>query len=191
VKCYAVLDDIRFAGPPNLLADCVTRLQHALSPSQLMLNPSKSELFWLHSDQILPSSLMDLQFRVIDKASIVLGAPVGIDEASIHKLIIKETNNCHEQFFKTLLSPLFYHQEVFLLLRYCILPKITHLMRTVRPQWLHTTAQQFDHLVLDTIMNRLSITSDLPYQTLVTLPIRLGGLGFRTTSTISPLAYWS
>jgi hypothetical protein len=131
VKCYAVLDDVRFAGPPELLSECVTRLQYELQSSHLKLNSSKSELFWFHQDQVLPSSLMDLQFRLIDKAAIVLGAPVGIDELAIHKQIIKETSNNHEQFFRALSSPLFHHQEVFLLLRYCTSTMVTYDNTTV------------------------------------------------------------
>ena len=194
VKCYAVLDDVRLAGPPELLADCVARLQSQLEPSQLTLNPSKSERFWFHTSA-LPSSLLDLQFRLVNKAAIVLGAPVGVDDSSINDLLVKDTHNYHERFFNTLLSPLLHHQEVFLLLRYCMLPKLTHLMRTVRPHWLHTTTQQFDQLIINIINQRLSIpnssTPNLPYQTILSLPIRLGGFGLRSTTTTSPFAYWS
>ena len=194
IKCYAVLDDIRLAGPPHLLRECVDRLVSELKSSHLSLNPSKSELFWLHKDQ-LPTNLTNLQFRIIDKAATVLGTPVGVDIAIIQSILDNELA-AHRSMFNILQSNLFTHQEAFLLLRYCTIPRLTHLMRTLRPQHLQQLATSFDQQVMDTVYHRLHLqynsanNKNLPSQ-LLTLPIRLGGFGLRSTVVTSPIAYWS
>ena len=86
----------------------------------------------------------------------------------------------------------FTHQEAMLLLRYCSLPRLTHLMRTLRPQHLTKLSHEFDGLILSVINNRFGI--NIPHDQhnvlyrMLTLPLSYGGIGFRSNESLLPIS---
>ena len=85
-----------------------------------------------------------------------------------------------------------------LLLRLCMLPRLSYLARVVSPGTLAPRAKDFDNTV---IREKLGLPPSLDNVALLplSLPIRLGGFGFRSVRLASPglplpapfLTFWS
>src|SRR5690606_23795207 len=80
-----------------------------------------------------------------------------------------------------------------LLLRYSAIPRLHYVSCVIPPNILRPSLQLFDSSVLTTIINKLHLPSPLPdvAQSILRLPIRLGGCGFRSLTSTAPAAYLS
>jgi hypothetical protein len=111
------------------------------------------------------------------------------------------TADKHTAFFDALTHPEMPVQMAFLLLRYCGVPKMSYLARTVQPPVLQATAAKFDaavrdcfHSIMHTRAAALAGTATLTAQQLeaqLALPLRDGGMGLRAVSVYSPSAYFA
>jgi hypothetical protein len=83
-------------------------------------------------------------------------------------------------------------QAAQLLLRYCVLSKPTHLLRTLPPSITEAFTARFDAAALECITSTLDLPTPLSAEALLDLsmPFRLGGLGYRPTSRVRHPAYW-
>ena len=74
-----------------------------------------------------------------------------------------------------------------------MLPRLNYWTRALPPKTVAPAAKSFDDLVLGTALRKLGLRSPLPdeAQTLLKLPVRLGGLGLRSMEAVSPVAWWS
>ena len=79
-----------------------------------------------------------------------------------------------------------------LLLRLCMIPCLSYLAR-VLPGTLAPHAKEFDNMVIRTASEKLGLPPSLDNVALLplSLPIRLGGFGFRSVRLASPAAYWA
>ena len=94
-------------------------------------------------------------------------------------------------------------QSAWLLLYFCAVPRLNHLLRTTPPTASRRTAEMHDQNVLDTFRRLFGIGSpdswdpdlhDIHYDTWVMqarLPLRYGGLGLRDCVLLAPAAYWA
>jgi hypothetical protein len=93
----------------------------------------------------------------------------------------------HEQLFQKLEHPSMPTQIGLLLLRYCALPRLSFLARTVPPALLHSAASQFDARVLRCfhILTKIDAASSPPdtsaeqLRSQISLPVSAGGMGLR------------
>ena len=117
----------------------------------------------------------------------VLGVMVGTDKANIHKWA-SDLVQQHKQLCSVLVRGDIPAQIALLILRQCVLPSMHYYARTIPPGLFTAHANEFDALILNTIIDRLRLPSPLPDGALetLTLPIRLGGGGFRPIAPILP-----
>ena len=101
--------------------------------------------------------------------------------------------------FSALQHPAMSTQIAFSLLRYCALPRLGFLARTIHPSQFLPAAERFDELVMDTFRSisqiaAKSLQPDAPsdqVDELISLPIRTGGMGLRPMQRISHAAYFA
>ena len=82
-------------------------------------------------------------------------------------------------------------QAALLMLRMCILPKATHLLRSLPPEVLEHVATRFDAEVLSTFQHLMQYTLPLSTseQAQTRMPIRHGGIGLPSVSSTAPSAF--
>ena len=118
---------------------------------------------------------------------VVLGSSIGSKEF-IHAFLEVSVAK-HRRLHDALLS--LPAQEAYLILRYCMAPRMNHLARTVHPRLLQPHAERFDDEVMDSLTTLGALPPSLPdlFRRLFQLPIRLGGLGLRSAQLVSLYAY--
>ena len=122
----------------------------------------------------------------------VLGAPLGSPEfVRAHA----DERLANERHLLDMVAHVPDVQAAWLLLLYCAAPRSDHLLRNVPPDVGDYYAQAHDRQVRGTLAQLLNIpiqTCDDPLvQGIAQLPIRLGGLGLRSSCRIAPCAYWA
>ena len=120
----------------------------------------------------------------------ILGAPLGTQE------FINGFGEGHVAKASTLLQRILelpQLQHAWLLLYFCLVPRLNHLLRQVPPRLLQETTHGFDQLIEGGLRELLQAPGPLPQACLrqARLPLREGGLGLRDNSAIAPAAYWS
>ena len=80
-----------------------------------------------------------------------------------------------------------------LLLRLCLIPCLSYLARVVPPGTLAPHAKEFDSTVIRTASEKMGLPPSLDNVALLplSLPIFLGGFGFRSVRLALPAAYWA
>jgi len=130
----------------------------------------------------------------------VLGAPVGSPE-----YVQRFCDNVVEEKAKLLdlLPKLPSLQSAWLLLYFCAVPRINHLLRTVPPQHVRVAARAHDANVLNCFQKIFHIPNRQQWETNLQglsfgtwvkqarLPLRLGGCGLRDSTRTSRAAYWA
>ena len=94
-------------------------------------------------------------------------------------------------------------QSAWLLLYYCAVPRLNHLLRTLPPTIVQYIATQHDPTILDTFQRLFGISTcdswdqqlhGVAYDTWILqaqLPLRMGGMGLRNSSRTAPATYWA
>ena len=86
-------------------------------------------------------------------------------------------------------------QHVWLLIYFCLTPRINHLLRQTPPSLVSHGATCHDSITAGALAELMGYQSldDIPADALaqMRLPPRLGGLGLRDSSRLSPAAYWA
>ena len=129
--CY--LDDATIIGSKQEVVSAFVEMKDELASIGLDLREDKCEAY-------CPSGIVDwdLPIPVRDEGLEILGTPVGSDSFFKEKCI--EIVKCEKSHFLAKLPLLDDMQSALLLLRYCPVPKITHLLRTVPPSLLSEAA---------------------------------------------------
>ena len=124
-------------------------------------------------------------------ATIILGAPVGRDQAAIKQMCIKVVES-HDRFFSALAHDNIPVHEGMLILSRSGVPRLSYLSRCVRPELLSDAARLFDKRVLRTARQKLQLpdTDKLNAATLqLALPVKHVGFGLRPVRSTSSLAF--
>ena len=155
----------------------------ALSPALgLTISLPKSSILWA-SDSPVPEDVEHWaalhRVPIMRGAVPLLGSMVGLNPL-LRQQSASDRVKSMEPFFRALLPPLFTTQATFLLLRVCALPKLNFTCRTLPSTLTALACAAFDRLVMGAAMATLRLEEDsLPEEalTLLTLPLRHGGLG--------------
>ena len=189
IRVLSYLDDVFLMGDPDTVLDAFRSLRESFSKINLEIAKSKCEIFSPADSILIPDSE---GLPVSHNGSIFLGTPVGtpafissscLEFAQSGDLLCEELTNLDDI------------QSSILLLRFCHVPRLNHLARTVAPVFFENAAaahdlqtrMAFTHLIGDQGIN------DQVWQQAV-LPIRLGGFGLTSVSSIACAAFvaaWS
>jgi len=204
--CHAVSvqDDLTLIGPAEQVFAAYDRIVAAAPSYHLTLRVEKCAV-------CLPDSLAEELSRaeVLDGCSSrqlahfdsleTLGVMLGSDgDIQAH---CEQRIDALERCFRTLRHPAMPVQVAFLLLRSCALPSLAFLTRTTPPELLQPSARRFDELVQSTFFRimglspvriaKAGIVSAEQLQTMISLPLRRGGMGLRPAERICASAYFA
>ena len=203
VKAISVLDDITLIGPLHDVMTAFDRVKAKAAAFGLQLQVSKCKLFIPRASHTLGESIRAAAAtRGLECTSslLALGVTHGDDSAvSEHCL---EAARSHERFFDALAHPAMPAQVGFALLRYCTVPRMSFMARTVQPHLFHATAELFDRMVRDSFarllrLERRTREDQLPHMSAaqlterISMPISSGGMGLRPFTRISHASYFS
>ena len=194
------VDDIHLCGPPALVGDVCLRLARRAAElrSGLVFNASKSTLYSPHVRPTtvlatMPLSHRDLvdfmAFRLASAVDgiVVLGTPLGT-HTSIGMRLEEQMDKLRASVF--LLPKLQSMQIRILLLRLCVPQALNHITRTTPTPLCENATTFLDHIMLRGLSAAQEFDStELEWQRLVRLPLRLGGMGLTSATEVAPLAY--
>ena len=138
---------------------------------------------------------------VVDQCGLkIVGTPFGTDEYV--KRVSREYVNEEVQLLDhiTQLASL---QISWLLVYFCAVPRLNHLLRTLSPRIVEELAQEHDQRIWDAFSvlfslptanewdDNLQRVSRSSCQRQAKLPMRLGGCGLRDSARVAPAAYWA
>ena len=114
----------------------------------------------------------------------ILGSPVGSA-----KFINRECLNFarKQQPFLQKLRCIENTQVASLLLRYCGVPTLTHLLRSIPPPDIESAAKLHDENIVSTLESIINVSPDQHQQ--LSLPLSHGGFGLSSASRVSPCAF--
>ena len=96
---------------------------------------------------------------------------------------------------KTLQHDMMPSQTALLLIRYCIMSRLSYLCRVTRPAIIMTALQQLDTTILHTVIDKLELPKmermELHTKLMIQLPIKLGGIGIPSLADTSQPAFLS
>ena len=175
---FAYIDDVTLVGPVDQVATAYRGLQASLATVGLMFNEKKTTLL-PHTDSVDTSAL---PFSPNHDGIMILGVPIGHDA-----FIRQQTMLAAEKARLTadlIMEGMASKQLQLLLLRACILPRLTHLARTCPPSLIVDAAQLVTTTLAKCIRNILQhpllpdpqLTDTTSMQMM--LPLHTGGLGF-------------
>jgi hypothetical protein len=125
----------------------------------------------------------------------LLGSPMGGDREAVQAQLL-EIVRSHDRFFEGLQQPQVPLQTAYILLRASGIPRLNYTNRTAYPADAATAARRFDELVVRALslkMGRVLPEPGTAERTrtdgLISLPIKLGGLGLTRQREIAPLAF--
>jgi len=130
----------------------------------------------------------------------VVGTPVGSDEF-VQEHCREVLNN--EAQLLSMIPKLASLQASWLILYFCAVPKINHLLRTLAPSQSRHVARSHDQAILEVFGGLFGIPSQDDFDETLhrvrheavmqqsTLPLRLGGCGLRDSERTSSAAYWA
>ena len=175
------LDDAVVLGPKDNAVECYNLLKSRMFDIGLELREEKCEAY-----SPLGISHWDLPVPVKSDGVIILGTPIG--HPSFIESCCKDQVN-RAKLFLSQLPKLNDSQSASLLLRYCGVPKISHLLRSVPPIVIDEAAKEFDCALLDTFEGIISCKLSVQERSQFTLGIGQGGFGLTQSSDIASCAF--
>jgi hypothetical protein len=204
LKIVSILDDVTLLHrDPAVLVNAFDWLKRAAEDMlRLVIQPAKCQfIYFNHTDvdrlSLLNSSLVD---SIRERATIrvdgacLLGSAVGRTDDILHRLLVQQIGTTHEDMFKRVLNTKLHIQPAMLLLRQCLVPKLTYILRTVRPSATARIAEMFDKQVIECALKLLQLNRsssqwrDEVIQQL-RLPCSMSGFGLRPAALVSHFAY--
>jgi len=197
VHAFAVADDLTLVGPALSVLACLRTLQTLCAVDGPRLNLSKCEVLWAH-DRAHPShdpfttAMRTLGVNVRYDCVKMLGSTIGLGVHRVQHTLTAVAK--HRPFFDAIMHNDMPVQTAMLLLRVSGVARLTYLTRITPPSIIRAAAEQFDAMVLFAAVkkSRLPDPRRRPQvYTLLTTPLRIGGLGYRPHTLSSPAAYWA
>ena len=185
-----------FLWSPRCCFKSLDILQSLIKDKGISLSQKKTKVLWpymLPPPSTLTETVKRRGLCLELGAMETLGVMVGLDEGKIAKWTENRVKSSHPQLFKALLNENLPVQSAMAILRLSTVPTMNYLTRTTRPDILRPTAEYFDDQVISTACTKLRLPIPLSSEARLslTLPIREGGFGLRSTVRASPPAYWS
>ena len=186
--CIFYLNDLTIGGETDVVIEDLKLIEGMATELGLQLNHCKSEVI-CRDHQSTVSTIISYfpGARVINSINAtLLGSPLG-DVASISAFIDDKVLLLKKLGAK--LEHLLSHDAI--LLRYSFsIPKLIHIMRS-SPSFLSMSLKSFDdemRSIVSGITNTLFDANDVSWKQ-ATLPVKDGGLGFRSAVHVAPSAY--
>ena len=176
------LDDAVLAGPRDDVVKAFKVLEQSMSDTGLRIRSDKCEAFCCVRDTDWP--LRRIPF--VNDGFCVLGSPIGSEEFVARMCVAKVGQ---EKEFLQKLALLQNIQSACLLLRYCGVGKITHLLRTIPPHLIRHAAQNHDSDVLTSFQSILGCNLSPSQVRQVRIKIAQGGFGLSSAAAVSPCAF--
>jgi hypothetical protein len=194
VTARAVLDDFGITGPIKDAFAAYDRYAALCKTHDIILKPIKRRCLWPHNNDP-PAELVALcrerGINLVRGSMAVLGVWLGGDLALIRGEVRKSVDNV-DHLIECLLHPSMPTQIGLLLSRYCLLPQMNYMSRTLPPSCTMEGLRRFDEKIFDCVCRLLRVErAILPVETvhLITATIRSGGLGFRRYTSIAYVAF--
>ena len=175
------LDDAMVAGPKTDVLEAYDCLQSDMREIGLHIRPDKCEAL---SGVPVPDWPLPVPFT--SGGMQVLGCPIGSD-SYVRQTCIDFTRRRLP--FLQKLCCMKNLQSAMLLLRYCGVPTITHLLRSVTPRNVADAAKQHDGDIQSTFQAIVGLSASVQQKNQISLPISLGGFGLASASLVSPFAF--
>src|SRR6185312_3256137 len=162
--------------------------------SNIILKPEKRRILWPHTT-LPPADLLDGCRRrgisIHSDSMPVLGAWFGRNNDEI-RTKLKDSINDFNELFACLTHPDMPTQAAMLLARYCLQPTMNYIARTMPPSLSGLALHCFDEKLLDAVcsiigLQRSQLSEEAKH--LIQSPLRSGGLGFRSYSSIAEASY--
>ncbi len=122
----------------------------------------------------------------------VLGSPIGT-EAYVAEAA-RERLRQEKKLLDKLRAPLT-NQTAWLLLSFCAAPRANHILRTLPPSLARIYGEAHDEAVRSTLGEIMGLSNHLiddpQFRQRAQLPLRLGGLGLKSSTRTAPCAYWA
>ena len=191
LSIYAYLDDVTVAGEASDLIRLAERFSNLVGERGLKMNESKSVLC-LAPNTPKPCNAGELTVR--EDGIPVLGSPIGTPQ--FENLWCLEKVQKMKKVLLLRTEPVVPVQQRYILLRECVIPSITYLLRTVPPGHRTDATNAFDNAVDDITRKILGTDEfcddrDLSECYQLHLPLKYGGLGITKASWISEAAHLS
>ena len=185
--CVEYLDDITLGGPTEEILHDLEVIE-SFAEIGLILNNQKSEI--ICDDPVTRGSIiMTLPgARVVEPSrATLLGSPIG--NTCCISAALKDKINALEVMGGRL-QHITAHDGILLLRNSFSIPKLLYTLRT-SPCFLSANLSAYDVLLKSIVSNVTNIRfgDDDPAWTQATLPVRYGGLGFRSAVQLAPSAY--
>ena len=176
------LDDALIAGPKEQVVSAFSTLQNSIHEIGLIIRPDKCEAFSFVDDP--DWSLADIPFTTSGLS--ILGCPVGSKAFAgefCSRFVEKQDR------FLTQLRRLSSNQTAMLLLRYCGVTSINHLLRATPPSFIRLVASQFDSNHQATFQSIIGCQLQVPQIRQIRLRLSQGGLGLSSAELTSPCVF--
>ena len=166
----------------------------------LHINAAKRQ--FIYFDSIADVDALDLMFPFARDNLRSLGIPIRLNVASLLGSFVYRDDQCLGDHLRTSVMPftrlrnalpVMKHERMptqyaMLMLRYCLVPKLSYLIRTIRPSALEPVCQTFDNLIMDTAFDLLTL-NDVPASSMpksmmrdqLQLRCRMGGFGLTSS----------
>ena len=139
-----------------------------------------------------PSGINDrnwqLSVHVKKNVIVVLESPIG-HKSFVQDVCLKQADSA--KVFLSKLPRLNDAQTVLLILRYCGIPKISHLLRCIPPFVIDTAARELDCTIITTFDSIIGCKLSVEETRQLLLPISLGGVGLTKSSSTSSVDFLS
>jgi ribonuclease HI len=198
VQAYAIADDLTLTGPAlSVLTALNTLVRLCASNDGPTLNLTKCEALWAYntnhpSYQPFIDGLREHNVPISHDTVEMLGSTIGLGmKRAAHCLAVVEQQR---SFFAAIAHPDMPAQIAILLLRLSGVPRLTYLTRVTPPIVIREAAERFDELVVTTAAAKVGLPDprcDSNTHLILTLPLRLDGIGLRPHTRSSPCAYWA
>ena len=187
LNCW-YLDDGTIAGDTQSVLSDFKNIINAAESHGLEINATKCELFLIQPSQASQKSTLNSFNQVKAGVKLVenheltlLGAPI-LPEA-IEGVLMKKIEDL--ELMSKRLDEIDPHSALFLL-RHCFaMPKLTYFLRTAPCFIRSDLLESFDKIVKSSLIKILNIQLEESAYSQATLPVALGGLGFRPAAEIS------
>ena len=211
ITAKAIADDFTVVGHHTQVIVALERLTQSC-PN---LNRAKTKILWPHSNPIpedLSEAAQRLGVPIVREGSKLLGSFLSLPRnRGLNSLAAQFLNTVvdkHRNLFELIKHPLIKKQIALNLLRVCIQPRMVFHARVTDPATGAYAFQLFDDLLFEVARHLLSLEGETPalLQTAIDhynftpyrlslvqakLPLRMGGIGLRTTSDINFPAFWA
>ncbi len=211
ITTVAILDDIASGGGILDVIAFYDRVKERIERDLgSKVNPSKTVLVLGYDGPPTDETVALCAARGIKiepKGAKYVGAFIGRDEEARRQFVVEQAEK-HTSMFSALLNPHLSAQMATTLLRFCAMPVMNHLLRTMAPAYTRDGARAFDLMAVKTlatilhqpelsrIFEQLLVDQNAEVDTIqsnaliqLLLPARLGGLGIVPTERVAEAAF--